>query len=110
MALDIAIEKNSSYDKGTNSNIVELGRDYYFDFNEKRLLYKNYSMPLPEKEKRLIQKLAERKGKVVSFLELEKFIWEIEVSKNNLKSLVHRLRAKTAFLLINTYATGYKIE
>lgn len=88
-----------------------LNSDYRYQ--DKNLFYKNNNHPihLSPKEKLLLEILIDGNGKPVTFYSLEQLIWRGEVvSDATLRTLVGRLRKKTASSLIKTIPSlGYRV-
>lgn len=94
---------NHPNDVTVYKNCVHIGFDYYFDLKNKSLYYRNKPIKLSIKEKELIAILVEAKGAVVTFDQLEYFLWpDKPVSDSALRTLVYRLRSKLDYKIIET--------
>lgn len=84
-------------------NCLHIGFDYYFDLKNKSLYFRNRPIKLSIKEKELIAILVEAKGAIVTFEQIEYFLWpDKTVSDSALRTLVYRLRSKLDYKLIET--------
>lgn len=84
-------------------NCLHIGFNYYFDLKSKSLYYKNKPIRLSLKEKELIVILVEARGAIVSFEQIEYYLWpDKPVSDSALRTLVYRLRSKLDYKLIET--------
>lgn len=95
-----------------DKNCTPLGFDYFYDVNNEILFYKNVPIKLSLNERKLLTILVEARGSVVSFREIEHLIWTDEpVSDGAIRTLVHRLRIKLEYKIIETIPTvGYKLS
>ncbi|WP_415398306.1 winged helix-turn-helix domain-containing protein [Sulfurimonas sp. CS5] len=86
-----------------NKNYAHLGLNYYYDSSNENFYYKNSPIKLSIKEKLLLKKLFDANRDIVSFIELEYFIWpDNSVSESSLRTLIYRLRNKLDYQLIET--------
>ncbi|RXK13481.1 DNA-binding response regulator [Halarcobacter mediterraneus] len=109
----LAMFKINRFNKFTvDKNCTPLGFDYFYDVCNEILFYKNMPIKLSLNERKLLTILVEAKGSVVSFREIEYLIWTDEpVSDGAIRTLVHRLRIKLEYKIIETIPTvGYKLS
>ena len=93
---------NNNY---VNQNNYEIGLDYYYDYDTKRLFYKDLPLKLSIKESALLRILIDAKGELVTFKELENQLWpSMDVAPSTLRTLIYRLRSKLEHKLIETEA------
>lgn len=108
----LGLYKNkTTVDDNINLEHYSLGNNYYYDFNEDKLFYKDLHIKLGSKEISLLKILIESKGEIVPFDELETRIWGSNtISTSTLRTLIYRLRGKLEYKLIETLPnTGCKI-
>ena len=80
-----------------------LGFDYYYDLEDQILYFKNIPIKLGVNEKKLLTILVEAKGAIVSFREIEHYIWTDDaVGDGALRTLIHRLRVRLEYKIIET--------
>lgn len=89
----------------------ELPEEYNYDWNQKILLYKNEEIKLTKKEILFLELLFKYSHRVVTYNELEKYVWESGVmTDNSVRSLIRNLRKKLPINLIkNLSGIGYKL-
>ncbi len=86
-----------------NTSLMEIGNGYYYDIHNKNLFFDEFPIKLSSKEKSLLELLIEARGTIVPFGVLEEYIWEGNpVSEGSLRVLLHRLRGKMEYKLIET--------
>lgn len=100
--------------KAVKKDIVceHIGYDYYFDFNNKKLYFKEMQIKVSKKEIKFLELLLQAEGKPVSFETIEDTIWENQsISNSAIRTLVYRLRLKVEAELIESvpYA-GFRIN
>ncbi|WP_321312767.1 response regulator [Halarcobacter sp.] len=93
--------------KETKENVspkeIHIGLDYYYNFQENNLYFKNFPISLSKKENLLLRILIEAENKIVPFKEIEERIWpNTEVSTSTLRTLIYRLRSKLEHKIIET--------
>ena len=87
----------------TDTSLMEIGDGYYYDIHNKNLFFNEFPIKLSSKEKSLLELLIESRGNIVPFGVLEEYIWEGNpVSEGSLRVLLHRLRGKMEYKLIET--------
>lgn len=89
-------------EKNLNNNYLHLGDSYYFDKIKKELFFNNVHINLSKREKNLLILLIEAKGNIISFIDLEREIWEDIVTNSALRVLIFRLRCKLEHKFIET--------
>lgn len=98
---DTADQLNSEIKK--DKNLKKIGLGYIYDMENSNLYYKNIPVRLGKKEKKLLDLLIRSNGNVVPFSIMESEIWNDEiVSENIVRVLLHRLRTKLEYKLIET--------
>jgi len=92
--------------------LCDIGYGYSYDVKKQLLLYENEIVKLGKKEHTLLQLLIKKKGKTVTFEELEYAIWPYQsVSDSTRRTLIYRLNKKLKALIITTIAgVGYKLS
>lgn len=84
-------------------NFIVLGENYSYDLSNDQLFYSTIPVKLSMKENLLLKLLIEAKGKVVTFNELEYFLWpDNTISRSTLRTLIYRTRAKLEYKIIET--------
>ena len=82
---------------------IKLSEKYTYSCKYKQVFCNNLPVKLSNKESHLLSILINARGNVVSFQEIEYAIWEESVSNGALRLLIHRLRNKLDFDLIETF-------
>jgi DNA-binding response OmpR family regulator len=86
-----------------NDNLLNLGNNYYYDYENSKLFLKNEPVKLSKKESLLLKLLIESRGETIKFEELENKIWpNINVSDSTLRTLIYRLRMRLNNKLIES--------
>ena len=100
--------KNSIIDK----EYKHLGFNYYYDFKEQQLYYQEKHIKLGKNEIKLLELMILSDGKEVSFKMIEYEIWQNNtITKDAIRILVHRLRAKLDGNFIHSVPYyGYRFE
>ncbi|DAB32255.1 MAG TPA: cytochrome C biogenesis protein [Sulfurospirillum sp. UBA11407] len=90
---------------------ITLAKDTFYTPISAQIKFANHSYILTKKEKQLFEYLLRQKDRVVSFEELEEFLWnDYESHKEALKALIKELRKKLPQGIIeNVFATGYRL-
>jgi DNA-binding response OmpR family regulator len=84
-------------------SFIALGENYSYDLSNDQLFYSTIPIKLSSKENLLLKLLIEAKGKVVTFNELEYFLWpDNTISRSTLRTLIYRTRAKLEYKIIET--------
>ncbi len=93
-------------------SIIDLGRGFLYDGSNAAVMHEGEIINLTKKEKAFLDLLLKNRDHIVSFVEIEKNVWqEGEFSENALRTLVKRLRKKLYKELIANYSgLGYKIN
>jgi len=87
----------------TSTPRMKIGNGYCYDTSNKNLFFNDFPIKLSSKEKALLELLIEARGTIVPFGVLEEYIWEGNpVSEGSLRVLLHRLRGKMEYKLIET--------
>ncbi len=107
-AIDICCEKLSL----NNSNIIQITQHHTFDTFNKTLFFNKDLIKLTKNELLLLEILTKNQNRIVSYEEIEYFIWYDKVmSSDALKSLVRSLRNKIDKSIIENFSKqGYKIK
>lgn len=92
-------------EKSLNSNYLHLGESYYFDKINEQLFFNNVHIKLSKRERKLLLVLIEASGNIVSFIDIEREIWEDVVTDSALRVLIFRLRSKLDHKFIETVPT-----
>ncbi|HFU77352.1 MAG TPA: response regulator [Epsilonproteobacteria bacterium] len=99
-----------NYIDSEESNILELREGFRYDKLNKTLFQHDTFIKLNNKEALFFDICAKNHHRVVTYSELENFVWEGEMSAYALSSLVKSLRSKLPKeTLQNISGTGYKI-
>ena len=107
-ALDLCEQKISKRDK----SVVRLSQKHYFDSFNKTLFYDDELVKLTSNELGLLQLLVEKKDRIISYKEIENYVYDGEyMSEDALKSLIKSLRKKiTKSSIQNHSKLGYKVH
>lgn len=83
----------------------------FFNFQTQSIIKGNESFVLTKKESLLLNLLIQNQGRVVTYEEIEYYIWNNECTEAAFKSLIRDLRKKTFKDMIKNYSgIGYKLE
>ncbi|WP_072682701.1 response regulator [Arcobacter sp. LA11] len=94
---------NMSNNINTKTKCTYLGFNYYYNLEDEILFFNNIPIKISINEKRLLTILVEAKGAIVSFRELEYYIWpDVAVTNSALRTLLYRLRGKLEYKIIET--------
>ncbi len=107
-AIELCCEKLSS----NNSNILKITENYTFDTFNKTLFFNQILIKLTKNELLLLDILTKNRDRIVSYEEIEYFIWYDKImSSDALKSVVRSLRNKIDKSIIENFSKqGYKIK
>ncbi len=87
--LEIKIEKLCNIKK----EIIVFDKDCFFDFKSSLIIMKNKEFRLTKKEKLLLNLFLSKKNQVISYQEIENYVWENSfASLESIRSLIRRLR------------------
>ncbi len=100
--------------KYLNKNLepISLSKDLLLDLQKRELLYKgNQSIILRKREKEFLHLLYERKGGILSYIDIEEELWgDKDMTTHALKSFIKELRAKLPVNVIkNVPQEGYTL-
>ena len=103
--LEIKIEKLCNIKKET----ISFDKDCYFDFKSSLITMNNKEFRLTKKEKLLLNLFLSKKNQVISYEEIENYVWENSfASLESIRSLIRRLRKAIGNNYIKTIIdTGY---
>lgn len=106
--LEIKIEKLCHLDQ----DIIEIAKNYKFNFKESILEIDGKTEHLSRKERLLLNLLLAQRGKVVSFDTIQAIVWEGNfASIDSIRSLVRRVRKKIPLDCIDTAVdVGYLLK
>lgn len=93
--------------------IVKLSDEFYFDFKKREVYTKErVSITLTKKELKFFELLVKNRERVVTFEEIENYVWKDEVfTEAALRALVKRVRQKISKELIKNFpGIGYKLS
>ncbi len=90
--------------------VLELDKNYVYDFDRKELLYKDESVILNKKEMMFFEVLLLNQNRIVSYEELQDKVWGDDVMTDSaLRSLVRNLRKKLPTdIIFNLSGVGYR--
>lgn len=110
------LEMNISVDLFLELNekevVKQLNFDYSYALKSRTLFHHKETIELTPKEKILLEKLIETKGKVVAQRELELVLWGYNPppSENSLRTLIGTLKKKLNHkMIVNERSVGYKL-
>lgn len=91
---------------------IELGEDFYFDNTTSLFYFHEKVLELNKKELLFLKLLVLNKKRVVSYEEIEQYVWEDEyMSLNSLRTTIGFLRKKIPFNCIKNISNmGYKLK
>lgn len=107
-SLYTCIEKISS----NHAIVYDLPKEFHYDFDHKILTYEDVAIKLNKKEIQFFELLLENTQRVVTYEELQEFVWGDSVMTDNaLRSVVRGLRKKLPVdIITNLSGVGYKLE
>jgi hypothetical protein len=101
-ALAKKIKSLSNTQNISKTSQIQFG-DFIYDFRYENLYLKNTPIKLSKNEKALLSILIQAKGNIVSFIDLEHYIWPYKtVADSTFRALLHRLRKKLNYRHIET--------
>ena len=107
-------ELETKLDKLCKHNLnLNLKNEYKYDTNQEKLYdTNNNEVKLAKKEILLLNLFAKNLGKVISFEEIEQYVWQGDLTTNeNIRALIKRLRKKIPKnSIISQGGMGYKLE
>lgn len=93
------------------SNIITLKNDYVFDKYNKSLFKNGEIVSLSNKETALLDLFINNENKVLTYEEIDKSIWNENMSQDVLRTVIKQLRRKTYKELIkNISGIGYRLD
>jgi len=95
-----------------NPSIVNINKEYKFDLFNHTLIHNNEVIPLTDSQHKLLTILIKNQGRIVSYEEIEHFVWYDKVmSSNALRSLIRDVRKLVGKETIeNISKFGYRIH
>lgn len=106
--LETKLERLCSHDK-----VLKLKEGYVFDTSQEKLFDETYQeVKLAKKELLLLLLFAKNDGKVVSFEQIEQYVWEGELTiHDNIRALIKRIRKKLPKnSIISQGGIGYSLK
>ena len=109
VAMSIA---TNSFSVSSKVGDIVFDREFSFDTQNSELLMRGEIVHLTKKEKLFLSLLLESKNNIVTFYEMENYLWEDkESNENTRRALVSRLRAKLNYKFLETiHSIGYRIS
>jgi DNA-binding response OmpR family regulator len=111
-ALYEALALSFQYIEEANPSVVKINQDYTFDMLNHTLINQEKLVPLTESQYKLLWILIKHQGRIVSYSEIENYIWfDRPMSNDALRSLVRDVRkvvGKKTIANISKY--GYRIH
>ncbi len=98
---------------GPRAAVMDLGCGFFYDDQNRNLLFWDREVKLTKKEQLFIHLLAENRGRTVPFSKIESFVWGADkgVDENAFRIFLWRLRSKIGYQLVkNTLGVGYRID
>ncbi len=97
--------------KNENTNIVNFDNNCQFDTLNKTLLQENKIIKLTKKERLFLEICAKNTNRVLTYNELENYVWEGYMTQDAMRSVVKELRRKLPQnTLENISGIGYKLN
>lgn len=103
-AVLLALYKSNQYNNPEiDPKCQKLGFGYYYNRIDEILYYENIYIKLSKNEKQLLNILIDAKGAIVSYEDIEYYIWpDSPMSTSSLRTLLYRIRGKLEYKLIET--------
>lgn len=94
-----------------NKVTLKVDKDYIYDYDRKELLYKDEVIVLNKKEMSFLELLISNQNRVVTYEELQEYVWGDDVMTDSaLRSLVRNLRKKLPTdMIFNLSGVGYRL-
>lgn len=91
--------------------ILKVDKSYIYDYDKKELKYKNELIILNKKEIMFIELLISNQNRVVTYEELQEYVWGDDIMTDSaLRSLVRNLRKKLPTdIIFNLSGVGYRL-
>ena len=90
---------------------IKLSKGIFFNFQTQSIIKDDISYVLNKKESLLINLLIQNPEKIITYEELEYYIWDKDCTNAALKSLIRDFRKKTFKNIIKNYSgLGYKLN
>lgn len=107
-SLYTCIDKISS----NHAIVCDLPKEYHYDFDHKILTHNDMIIKLNKKEIQFFELLLENTQRVVTYDELQEYVWGDSVMTDNaLRSVVRGIRKKLPVdIITNLSGVGYKLE
>jgi len=98
--------------ENSQTSWVYLGKNFYFDYENSRLINKDVSYEMTLKEREFLALLIRYNGNLVNYEVIENVVWKDKfMSSDSLRTLVKKIRKKSYNeLLQNVSNTGYKLN
>ncbi len=92
--------------------IVRLDKKFTYDISKEILFNNNQEVKLSKKEILLLNLFVKNRRKVISFEQIEQYVWEGDLTTNeNIRALVKRIRKKLpSETIISQGGVGYKLN
>ncbi len=90
--------------------ILKVDEDYVYDYDKKKLTYKNEVVILNKKEIDFLELLISYQDRIVTYVELQEYVWgDVVMTDSALRSLVRNLRKKLPTNIVtNLSGVGYR--
>lgn len=91
--------------------VLEVNRNYIYDYDKKELLFKDEAIILNKKEMLFFEVLISNQSRIVSYEELQEKVWGDDIMTDSaLRSLVRNLRKKLpSDIIFNLSGVGYRL-
>lgn len=91
--------------------VLEVDKNYIYDYDKKELKYKNENIILNKKEMMFLEVLISNQNRIVNYEELQDKVWGDDIMTDSaLRSLVRNLRKKLPTdLIFNLSGVGYRL-
>ncbi|MBU3015614.1 response regulator transcription factor [Poseidonibacter lekithochrous] len=91
--------------------VLEVDKNYIYDYDKKELKYKNENIILNKKEMMFLEVLISNQNRIVNYEELQEKVWGDDIMTDSaLRSLVRNLRKKLPTdLIFNLSGVGYRL-
>jgi DNA-binding response OmpR family regulator len=96
-----------------NNEILELSKNYKWDYKKKELVHENKTLSLGSKEHQLLKLFCDNVNRVLSYENIANELWNYTLNdkKNSIKIIIKKLRKNLPKDIIeNIYGIGYKLN
>jgi len=111
LSIIIKIIQKQLFSKKRSMDKIQLSDNTYYNFCTKSLSVNNQRISLTKNEISIIELLINKKDSLVSYDQLQNFVWKKPISDSGIRDAFARLRKKVPSLPISThFGSGYSLD